>query len=496
MNTLVQDAWTSGLGAMIARAESGVIPSVSHGVHGDAVQNAFTLCCFLFACACFVLSLKWLSAPSTARKGNHIGALGMLAAIVGALVSSEVVHYDWIIVGMVIGAAAGIPMALLMPMTHVPQRTALSHAFGALAAALVGVAHFYMDFGKEGTPAYVMAILCAEILLGALTFTGSLMAFGKLQETFPTRPMTYRGQNLVNIGVLSGAIACGVALAIWPDQTWVLPILIVLSLAFGVMLILPIGGGDMPTVIALLNSYAGLSASLMGFVLDNKLLIVAGALDGASGLILSIIMCKSMNRSFTNVLFGAFGQVQPSQQQGEKRPVKSTTAEEAAQILGIASRVIIVPGYGMAVAQAQHKVRELYDHLTKRGVDVRFAIHPVAGRMPGHMNVLLAEAEIPYDKLAEMDEINGDFAQADVALVIGANDVVNPAARHDASSPIHGMPILNADQARVVFAIKRSMNPGFAGIDNELYTLDQTLMLFGDAKAVVGSIAKELSDAE
>jgi H+-translocating NAD(P) transhydrogenase subunit beta len=484
------------MNTLLASIESVSGTAVVHVEHlrGDAIQNAFTLGCFLFACACFVLSLKWLSAPQTARKGNHIGAIGMLAAIVGALMSAEVVQYQWIIVGIVVGAAAGIPMALMMPMTHVPQRTALSHAFGALAAALVGTAHYYIEFSTPETQPYIMAILSLEVLLGALTFTGSLMAFGKLQEILPTRPMTYKGQNIVNIGVLMLAILCGVCLSIWPDQTWIFPILILLALAFGVMLILPIGGGDMPTVIALLNSYAGLSASLMGFVLNNKLLIVAGALDGASGFILSIIMCKAMNRSFTNVLFGAFGQVQQSSAQGEKKPVKSTTPEEAAQIMDVANKVIVIPGYGMAVAQAQHKVREMYDQLTKRGVDVRFAIHPVAGRMPGHMNVLLAEAEIPYDKLAEMDEINGDFGQADVALVIGANDVVNPAARHDKGSPIYGMPIINADQAKTVFAIKRSMNPGFAGIDNELYTADQTLMLFGDAKAVVGAIAKELGD--
>jgi H+-translocating NAD(P) transhydrogenase subunit beta len=470
-------------------------------VHAAATQpasfdtrSAIMTTCFLFACACFILSLKWLSAPATARKGNHIGSLGMTAAIVGALLSAQVIEYHWIIIGMIIGAGAGIPMALLMPMTHVPQRTALSHAFGALAAALVGIAHYYMDFSSADTRGYIMGILALEVLLGALTFTGSLMAFGKLQDLLPTRPMTYKGQNFVNFGVLGVAAISG-ALLVWhPEWTWVFPILILAALAFGVMLILPIGGGDMPTVISLLNSYAGLSASLMGFVLNNKLLIVAGALDGASGLILSIIMCKAMNRSFTNVLFGAFGQVQETAQQGEKKLAKSTTPDEAAQILEMANKVIIIPGYGMAVAQAQHKVREMYDQLTKRGVDVRFAIHPVAGRMPGHMNVLLAEAEIPYDKLAEMDDINGDFAQADVALVIGANDVVNPAARHDKSSPIYGMPIINADQAKTVFAIKRSMNPGFAGIDNELYTADQTLMLFGDAKAVVGSIAKELAD--
>jgi NAD(P) transhydrogenase subunit beta len=272
-------------------------------------------------------------------------------------------------------------------------------------------------------------------------------------------------------------------------------VLLVLSAVFGVLLIIPIGGADMPTVIALLNSYAGLSASLMGFVLNNKLLIIAGALDGASGLILSIIMCKAMNRSFTNVLFGAFGQVQESAAQGEKKTVRSTTPEEAAQVMEAATNIIIIPGYGMAVAQAQHKVRELYDQLTNRGVNVRFAVHPVAGRMPGHMNVLLAEAEIPYDRLVEMDEINGDFPQCDLALVIGANDVVNPAARHDKSSPIYGMPIINADQAKTVMAIKRSMKPGFAGIENELYTADNCLMLFGDAKAVIGGVAKELADA-
>ena len=458
--------------------------------------RAFELTTYLIAVVLFVLALKWLSAPTTARRGNLAGQIGMLAAIVGALLHYNIVSYEWIITGIIIGSAIGIPMAVLMPMTHVPQRTALSHAFGAAAAALVGTAHYYLFIAEPLRPHPVtMAILCLEVLLGALTFTGSLMAFGKLQDLLPTRPMVYRGQNFVNLGVLALAILCGAALTIWPEQSWLFPVLIALSLAFGVMLILPIGGGDMPTVIALLNSYAGLSASMMGFVLDNKLLIVAGALDGASGFILSIIMCKAMNRSFTNVLFGAFGQVQSgSAAAGERKMVKPTTPEEAAGILEAANSVIIVPGYGMAVAQAQHKVRELYDQLSKRGVDVKFAIHPVAGRMPGHMNVLLAEAEIPYDRLLEMEDVNGEFPQCDVALVIGANDVVNPAARHDKSSPIYGMPILDADKARTVMAIKRTMNPGFAGIENELYTLDQTLMLFGDAKSVVGAVAKELTD--
>jgi NAD(P) transhydrogenase subunit beta len=341
-----------------------------------------------------------------------------------------------------------------------------------------------------------MGFLCLEVLLGGLTFTGSLMAFGKLQEILPTRPIVYRNQNIFNLSILGAAIICGALLTTHPQWSWLFPILLVLAVTFGVLLIIPIGGADMPTVIALLNSYAGLSASMMGFVLNSKLLIIAGALDGASGFILSVIMCRAMNRSFTNVLFGAFGQVQPSAAvAGEKKSVKSAQADEVAQILEASQNVIIIPGYGMAVAQAQHKVRELYDQLTKRGVSVKFAIHPVAGRMPGHMNVLLAEAEIPYDRLVEMDDINGEFPQCDVALVIGANDVVNPAARHDKSSPIYGMPILNADKAKTVVAIKRSMNPGFAGIDNELYTLDRTLMLFGDAKAVIAATAKELAES-
>jgi NAD(P) transhydrogenase subunit beta len=391
----------------------------------------------------------------------------------------------------------GAPMAIWMPMTAVPQRTALSHAFGALAAALVGTAHYFLFFqpGNALPSSLTMSFLCLEVLLGSLTFTGSLMAFGKLQDLLPTRPMVYKGQNIINFAILAAAGACAVTLIINPQTQWLFPILLGLAALFGVLLILPIGGADMPTVISLLNSYAGLSASMMGFVLNNKLLIIAGALDGASGLILSIIMCRAMNRSFTNVLFGAFGQMQASAAAAERKSVRSGAAEEAAQIMAAAQSVIVIPGYGMAVAQAQHKVRELYDQLAKRGVDVKFAIHPVAGRMPGHMNVLLAEAEIPYDRLIEMDDINGDFAQCDVALVIGANDVVNPAARHDKASPIYGMPILDAVRARTVMAIKRSMNPGFAGIENELYYAENCMMLFGDAKAVVGGVAKELAES-
>jgi NAD(P) transhydrogenase subunit beta len=444
---------------------------------------------YLIAAGLFILSLKWMSSPATARRGVQAGEIGMLLAIIGTLLRHEVVSYEWIVGGFLLGSAIGVPLAYLMPMTAVPQRTALSHAFGALASALIGTAEYY----RETPHGFVIVALIIETLLGFLTFTGSLMAFGKLQEILPTRPLVYRGQNVVNLTLFAMAVAAGVALIVNPEQTWLFPVFAGLSLAFGVLLIIPIGGADMPTVISLLNSYAGLSACAMGFALDNKLLIVAGALDGSSGFILSVIMCRAMNRSFTNVLFGAFGQVQESVGKAVEKPVHSASPEEAAEMLDASRLVIVVPGYGLAVAQAQHKLRELYDTLTRRGVDVRFAIHPVAGRMPGHMNVLLAEADIPYEKLFEMDEINSEFAQADVALVIGANDVTNPAARHDKSSPIYGMPILNVDQARTVMVIKRGMSPGFAGIDNELYYMDKTLMLFGDAKAVLTSVVKELS---
>jgi len=446
---------------------------------------------YLIASVLFILSLKWMSSPTTARHGIWAGEIGMLLAICGTLLHHGIVDYRLIAIGLVLGTIIGVPLGRVA-MTAVPQRTALSHAFGALCVTLVGSAEFYLR--SPDISRFMMSVLSLEVILGGLTVTGSLMAAGKLQEILPQRPLTYKGQNLVNFLLLAGALAIAISLVLHPEARSLFPFMILIALAFGVLLIIPIGGADMPTVISLLNGYAGLSAAAMGFVLDSKLLIIAGALDGSSGLFLSIIMSKAMNRSFTNVLFGAFGQVQPSAAAGEEaKPVRSATPEEAAAILSAANRVIIVPGYGMAVAQAQHKVRELYDALTKRGVDVRFAIHPVAGRMPGHMNVLLAEADIPYDRLIEMDEINGDFPQTDVALVIGANDVTNPAARSDASSPIYGMPILDVDKAHTVMVIKRSMNPGFAGIDNPLYYLDNTLMLFGDAKAFVGSIVRELS---
>ena len=446
---------------------------------------------YLIATVLFILSLKWMSSPATARRGVWAGEFGMLLAVAGTLLHRGIIDYKWLAAALVLGTIIGVPLGKVA-MTAVPQRTALSHAFGALCVTLVGTAEFYLR--APSVPPFMMAVLGMEVILGSLTFTGSLMAAGKLQEILPQRPITYKGQNLVNLGVLAIAVIVAIILVLHPERVYLYPLIVILPLTFGVLMIIPIGGADMPTVISLLNSYAGLSAAAMGFVLDNKLLIIAGALDGASGFILSVNMSKAMNRSFSNVLFGAFGQEQASAAAGaETRAVRSASAEEAAAILGAANKVIIVPGYGMAVSQAQHKVRELYDALTKRGVDVRFGIHPVAGRMPGHMNVLLAEADIPYDKLMEMDDANGDFAQTDVALVIGANDVTNPAARTDASSPIYGMPILDVDKARTVMVIKRGMSAGFAGIDNPLYYSDKTLMLFGDAKSFVGSIVREVS---
>jgi H+-translocating NAD(P) transhydrogenase subunit beta len=458
---------------------------------------------YLVATGLFIMSLLWMSDPESARKGVAAGVGAMVLAVAGTLAGVTATggtHYLWILGAFVLGALVGYPLAQV-PLTAVPQRTALSHAFGGMAAGLVGTAKFFLYYGRRDPDAlapFIAVALVAEVILGFLTFTGSLLAAGKLQEVswIPQRPVTYPLQNAVNLGLLAAALALGTALVLHPLAPWAplaFALLILLSLAFGVLLILPIGGADMPTVISILNAYAGLSAVAMGFVLDNKLLITAGALDGSSGLILSVLMCKAMNRSFTNVLFGAFGQAQAVAAGGEAQVFKEDTVESAAQVLAQADQVVIIPGYGMAVAQAQHKVRELYDLLKKRGVTVKFAIHPVAGRMPGHMNVLLAEAEIPYDDLVEMDAINGDMPHVDVALVLGANDVVNPAARTDKGSPIYGMPIIDADRARTVYAVKRSRNPGFAGIDNSLYTLDKTFMLFGDAKAVVGNLAQHLA---
>jgi H+-translocating NAD(P) transhydrogenase subunit beta len=452
----------------------------------------------LLAAALFILSLKWLSHPRTARRGVRAGEIGMAVAVIATLAYFHV-GWHWVLIGIVIGSLIGAPMAIWMPMTAVPQRTALSHAFGALAAALVGIAHYYEPHGITLDP-LTMGILALEVLLGCLTFTGSLVAFGKLQELITSSVKGLANQNLINFSLLGAALICVVVLVAADPNSVIsqvtFALLILLALAFGLCLVIPIGGADMPTVISLLNSYAGLSASLMGFVLDNYLLIIAGALDGSSGLILSIIMCKAMNRSFTNVLFGrmdASATASADDVYGGK--VKSASAEDVAAILDGVGRVVVVPGYGLAVAQAQHAVRELFNLLEENGTTVEFAIHPVAGRMPGHMNVLLAEADIPYDKLKEMDEINPTFGQTDVAIVIGANDVVNPLAKTDPKSPIAGMPILNVGAARTVVVVKRSLSPGFAGIPNPLFAADNTLMLFEDGKKAVVDIVAAMKEA-
>jgi NAD(P) transhydrogenase subunit beta len=449
---------------------------------------------YLVAALGFAFSLKWMSSAATARRGVLAGEIGFIIAVGATLFWPDMTNegYVLIAVAVLIGAAIGVPLGLLVPMTSMPERIALSHAFGGLAAGLVGVAFYYIKYEK--VTEFNMAVIGGEVILGFLVFTGSLLAAGKLIGWLPQRPIVYPGQNYLNFTVLGAAVALVIWLIIDPSQTYLIPVVAVLGGLFGILLIVPIGGADMPTVIALLNSYGGLSAALLGIVLNNKLLIVAGALDGASGLILSIIMCRAMNRSFTNVLFGAFGAVdEVAAGDGPQGSVRSASTDEAGDLLKNARSVVVVPGYGMAVAQAQHKVRELADALDKEGVDVRFAIHPVAGRMPGHMNVLLAEANVPYEQLLDMDEINDDFPQVDVVLVLGANDVVNPAARHNASSPIYGMPILNVDQAGCVMVVKRGMSAGFAGIENELFFNEKTLMVFGDAKTVVGELVTEVT---
>jgi NAD(P) transhydrogenase subunit beta len=449
---------------------------------------------YLIAAILFILALMWMSSPKTARRGVWAGEIGMLLAVVGTLLHHEVVSYDLILIAVLIGSAIGVPMAYLMPMTAIPQRTAISHAFGALAVGLIGVAEYYRLAPTQEPGSFVMWALMFEMLLGFLTCTASVIAFAKLQELMKTRPIMFAGQRLLNVLVFAGALVCAGMLIFTPASGALLPVFIGLALLFGVLLVIPIGGADMPTVIALLNSYAGLAASAMGFALDNKLLIVVGALDGTSGFILAVIMCKAMNRSFTNVLFGGFGQMAASSagDAGETRPVRSMSAEEAAPMLDMASSVVIIPGYGMAVAQAQHRVAELYQHLEQSGIDVKFAIHPVAGRMPGHMNVLLAEADVPYDKLVELEAINPEMPQTDIALIIGANDTVNPAARDDPGSAIAGMPIIEADRAKAVMVIKRGMSAGFAGIENPIYYNDNTQMLFGDAKKMAEQLVKEL----
>ncbi len=458
--------------------------------------QVFTQLSYLTASVLFVLGLRSLTKPDSARRGMQQAAAGMLLAIVGTLTKHEIVRYDFILGGLALGTAIGYPLGMYVPMTAMPQRIAISHMFGALAATLVGIAEYYTLGNGAAVPHGTMAALGFEVMFGSLTITGSFMAFGKLQELLPGVPITFRGQNAVNGVLFAATLGLFVWLVATPFTPWAFYLMCALGLVIGVSLVLPIGGADMPVVISLLNSYAGLASSATGFAIGNEVLIIAGALDGASGFILSMVMSRAMNRSFSNVLFGAFGKpVEKGARTAEGLTVKPISPEDAAIQLAYARNVIVVPGYGMAVAQAQHAVRELADLIEKNGGDVKYAIHPVAGRMPGHMNVLLAEANIPYDKLKEMDEINGEFQNADVALVIGANDVVNPAARSDRSSPIYGMPILNVDQAKSVIVMKRSMNPGFAGIENELFYEDRTSMLFGDAKSSLEKLVAEVKNA-
>jgi len=455
------------------------------------VRETFTQLTYLVASVLFILGLRSLTKPDSARRGMQYAAIGMLLAIVGTLVQHEIVRFDWIAGGLILGTIIGIPLGTQVPMTAMPQRIAISHMFGALAATLVGVAEYWLHGVELG--AAKMAAVGFEVLFGALTVTGSFMAFGKLQEIITGRAVTYKGQNTVNITLFAITVAMFIYLIVHPENAVIFYTMIALALLIGVFLVLPIGGADMPVVISLLNSYAGLASAATGFAIGNNVLIIAGALDGASGFILSIVMSKAMNRSFQNVIFGAFGAAPTtSSKSASGLTVRSISAEDAAIQLAYAKLVIIVPGYGMAVAQAQHQVRELAELIEKKGGDVKYAIHPVAGRMPGHMNVLLAEANVPYDRLYDMEEINGEFERADVALVIGANDVVNPAARNDKSSPIYGMPILNADKAQNIIVLKRSMNPGFAGIENELFYNDKTSLLFGDAKASLTKLVAEM----
>ena len=464
------------------------------------MRELITQLSYLVASVLFILGLRGLTHPDKARRGMQYAAVGMLVALCGTLINHQIVDYRWIAAGLIIGALIGYPLGMWVPTTALPQRIAASLSFGALAATLVGISEYYQTFhGGEGVmPTAKMAALGFEVLLGSLTVTGALIAFGKLQELkfIPSRPMTYPGQNMVNFALFAGALSLFITCVVNPTYAPAFYGMIAIAAVLGVLMVLPIGGADMPVVVALLNSYCGLAASATGFALGNSILIICGALDGASGFLLAILMSKAMNRSFANVLFGAFGGGETKAvAAGSALPVRSISVEDAAIQLAYAQRVIIIPGYGMAVAQAQHAVRELAELIEKRGGEVKYAVHPVAGRMPGHMNVLLAEANVPYDKLYDMDEINGEFPQTDVALVIGANDVVNPAARSDPASPIYGMPILDADKAKHVIVLKRGMAAGFAGIENALFNAPATSMLFGDAKKSIVGLVSEVKSA-
>ena len=445
---------------------------------------------YILSAVLFILGLKGLSSPKYARKGMLLAALGMLMAITGTLFHPEIVNYRWITVGLLTGSIVGGAMGLRIPMTAVPQRTALSHSLGALAASLIGISE-YVRHVAVGLDRVKMTTIGLEVVIGSLTFTGSLMAAGKLQGLLPGSPITYRGQNVFNITLLATVVGTLIYLVFVPATSTLFFVIVGLALPFGFLLVIPIGAADMPVVIALLNSYGGLADASMGFVLMNKIQIITGSLDGTSGFLLSLLMCRAMNRSAMNVLFGAFGKIKKEDVGAAAEAmgtVRSITPEELTVLFDSVRSVIIVPGYGMAVAQAQHGVGELAKLLSTRGIDVKYAIHPVAGRMPGHMNVLLAEANIPYDQLYTMEQINPYFPEADIALVVGANDVTNPAAKNNKSSPLYGMPILEVDRAKSIIVLKRSLRPGFSGVDNELYYDPKCMMLFGDAKESLNSL--------
>ncbi len=456
------------------------------------VRSVFTEVSYLFASILFILGLRGLSHPDTARRGMHLAEFGMLLAILGTLVNREIVSYEWIIAGLLIGSTIGLAMGLWVPMTAMPQRTALSHAFGALAASLVGISEYYLH--GAGLGQFKMSALSFEVLLGSLTTTGSLVAFAKLQGLMPGSPLTYQGQNIFNLSLLAVTIICFVCLLFFPGASLLFYLMLILAFTFGVLLVLPIGAADMPVVIALLNSYAGLAAAATGMVIGNNVLIIAGTLDGGSGFILSIVMCKAMNRSITNVLFGAFGSVSETTQASEGQ-MREIGLDDVAVQLAYARQAVFVPGYGMATAQAQHVLRELADALEDRGVTVKYAIHPVAGRMPGHMNVLLAEASVPYSQLQELEVINPEFPSTDVVVVIGANDVVNPDARDNPKSIIAGMPILEVDRAKMVVVLKRGQGKGFSGLVNPLFFKPNCGMLYGDAKESLTNLVQAVHNA-
>ena len=458
------------------------------------LQTYFIELSYLLASILFILGLKGLSHPETAKRGMHLAEFGMLMAIIGTLMHHDIVSYVWIITGLAIGSAIGLAMGLWVPMTAMPQRTALSHAFGAFAAALVGVSEFYKHGGHLDR--ITMTALGFEVMLGALTTTGSLLAFAKLQGLVRGTPMTYKGQNVFNLALLAVTIGIFVYLIVGAASLPLFLAMAGLALVFGVLLVIPIGAADMPVVMSLLNSYAGLASAATGFVLNNKVLIIAGTLDGFSGFILSILMCRAMNRSITNVLFGAFGSTATAAgSDGKQGVMREVSIDDIAVQMAYAKQVVFVPGYGMATAQAQHAVRELANVLEKRGVSVKYGIHPVAGRMPGHMNVLLAEANVPYSSLYELEQINPEFPATDVAVVIGANDVVNPDARDNPSSPIAGMPILEVDHAKSVVVLKRGQGKGFSGLENPLFFKDVTGMLYGDAKDTLTRLVQAVQQA-